>query len=89
MKIAKRIGMSRVSRSGAYQQLFRLSEPLEDYYTVLVSSVVAVDTSEPETYIFGADVEGNILKWGELDGSFRGGADHAEALRRAGYEIEE
>ncbi len=51
---------------------------------VIVSGVVVL-LSGPETYIFPAD-EDDITDWGELDGSFRGYVDHAEALRRAGYE---
>ena len=40
-----------------------------------------------ETYIFPADEDGNVLDWGELEGSYRGGMDHEEALHNAGYEI--
>jgi len=39
----------------------------------------------PETYIFPADQEGEILNWGELDGSFKGGMDHSQAIERAGF----
>jgi hypothetical protein len=34
-----------------------------------------------ETYIFPADAEGNVLDWGELPGSYRGGSDHERAIR--------
>ena len=53
---------------------------------VWVSAVVA-SYSGPETYIFGSDTDGNVLDWCELEGSFKGGLDHAEALRGAGYEV--
>ena len=43
----------------------------------------------PETYIFGADKDGEILSWMELDGSFRGDLNHREALLKAGYELTE
>lgn len=54
---------------------------------VLVSAVVA-PFSGPETYIFPADESGKVVYWGELDGSYRGGMDHAQALTNAGYTIE-
>lgn len=50
-------------------------------------SAVNVEYSGPETYIFPADEQGEILSWGELAGSYRGGLDHAKALRRAGYTV--
>ena len=34
-----------------------------------------------ETYVFPADSEGNITDWAELPGSFKGEANHTEALR--------
>jgi len=46
--------------------------------------------SGPETYIFPAKKSGDIFEvadWGELNGSYRGGFDHAEALKGAGYEV--
>lgn len=42
-----------------------------------------------ETYIFPSDGDGNILDWGELDGSYRGGTDHERALNNAGYVVVE
>lgn len=58
---------------------------------VIVSAVPFVGTDGPETYIFAArkaDSGGiEIASWTELPGSFRGGMDHAEALRGAGYEV--
>lgn len=70
---------------------YKLSEPIKDYdgnqhSNVIVSAVVAPYTG-PETYIFPATEAGVPVNHGELDGSFRGGLDHAEALRRAGYEV--
>jgi len=51
--------------------------------------VSACDTFDegPETFIFPSDSKGNVINWGELNGSYRGGLDHEKALRRAGYEI--
>lgn len=79
-------------------RLFELSEPIEygyDYETeqyksstafVVVSATGAM-FSGPETYIFPADAQGEIESWIELDGSYRGGLDHSQALRGAGYEV--
>ena len=73
--------------------LYELSEPLKpyaidendsEYNYVVVSAVVAY--SGPETYIFGADENGNILNWLELPGSTRGIYCHEIALKNAGYE---
>lgn len=70
---------------------YRLSEPLEDYdgnkhNDVIVSAVVAL-YSGPETYIFPATPDGQVVNYGELDGSFQGGLDHVRALTNAGYEV--
>ena len=67
-------------------RLYQLSEPLETYEFVIVSATVVIYCG-PETYIFGADPDGNIADWGELCGSFQGGLDHERALRNAGYEV--
>lgn len=45
------------------------------------------DCLQPETYIFGCNCSGDIISWAELDGSYRGGMSHAQALQNAGYEI--
>jgi hypothetical protein len=50
-------------------------------------SAVTVPHTGPETYIFTSTEDGEVLDWAELPGSYRGGLDHAEALRRAGYEV--
>jgi hypothetical protein len=52
---------------------------------VVVSA--ATINGRPETYIFEASPDGQILDWTEMGGSFQGGLDHAEALRNAGYEV--
>lgn len=74
---------------GAGEKALYLCEPggpLPQY--VVVSAVVAT-FSGPETYIFEANEAGSVVSWTELAGSFRGGLDHAAALRGAGYEIAE
>ena len=98
MKTATLIRVVRDTARGE-QRLYRLSEPLiykawdedeEDIeYEHVVVSAADVMFSGPETYIFGSDNQGKILDWGELDGSFRGQLDHAEALWRAGYRVAE
>ena len=52
-------------------------------------SAINCECGGPSTYIFPADEHGKILRWGGLAGSYRGGLDHAEALRRAGYTVQE
>lgn len=89
-KIAVRFGEEHITPQGAVRRAYRLSEPLEGHDVVVVSALPsAYDTKRPETYIFGADDNGKITHWGELAGSYRGGTDHNEALRGAGYEVSE
>ena len=75
--------------------VYELTPPLveEDYAGnkkkhrfVVVSAVVALFTG-PETYIFPSTKGGVIKSYGELDGSYRGDMDHAEALKGAGYSL--
>lgn len=78
--------------------LYELSEPVafdydwdtdtykEDTNYVVVSAANVL-YSGPETYIFPADKDGEVLSWAELSGSFRGAMDHAQALQNAGYEV--
>ena len=76
-------------RTGVTQFLWRLSEPYDvtesgqvvqtvDHIVTSASSVMG----RPETYVFPADAKGTIVHWSELPGSFRGGLDHARALRQ-------
>lgn len=81
-----------VSRSGAKQALYKLDTPYKyddesgaECDHVVVSAVFAM-YSGPETYIFPADETGEVISWGELPGSYRGGLDHARAIR--GFESE-
>lgn len=71
--------------------LYKLSEPIEGYnketYEYVVAS--AVRNWTVETYIFGSDENGQVLNWGELDGSVRDVYDHEIALNNAGYEVNE
>lgn len=76
-------------------RLFKLSQPVKyssaagrTFQTeyVVVSAVNAY--GGPETYIFAADAHGRVLDWFELGGSFRGGLDHAHALKGAGFDVQ-
>jgi hypothetical protein len=77
-------------------KLYKLLPPLveteydgktvETHEFVVVSAVNAM-FSGPETYIFPANEDGTVKNYGELEGSFHGELDHAEALRGAGYEV--
>lgn len=42
-----------------------------------------------ETYMFAADEEGNIIDWGELEGSYRGSLDHKKCFQNIGYSVHE
>lgn len=76
---------------GFGKKLWKVTPPIgydEDWDTgkfrkntdYIVSSAASVMFSGPETYIFPADEEGTIIDWGELQGSYRGGLDHDEAI---------
>jgi len=65
-----------------------LAEPDATHEYVIVSGVTAFGGGE-ETFIFPALKDGHVKSWGEVEGSFQGSIDHAEALRGAGYEITE
>lgn len=73
-----------------HAQLFKLDQvaktkpydetetPLEFEYIIVSAAVVAF--SGPETYLFPGDENGQILAWGELPGSYRGGLHHMTAV---------
>lgn len=97
MKTATLIKNLPTSATGAKQSLYLMTPPIkEEGYSeddatllwnyVVVSAVNAAYTGD-ETYIFPANEKGDIVSWGELDGSMRGTLSHAEALANAGYTI--
>lgn len=59
----------------------------EDSLTEFVVVSATCVLGDPETYVFPADAEGEIVWWGEIGGSFRGGLDHSRALAESGYAI--
>jgi hypothetical protein len=75
--------------------LYRLEPPhVADLYGeevtvehVVSSATVAPYGGGPETYLFWADEEGEVRRWGELDGSFKGALDCDRAVRNLGYEV--
>jgi len=77
-------GTGNATRARHYH--YRLVPPHDGAGYVVVSAAT-VPYSGPETYIFRADETGKITDWMEMDGSYRGGLDPVEALRRAGYEV--
>ena len=60
--------------------------PAKETEYVVASAVVAMMTGA-ETYIFATDAEGNVIDWGELEGSGRGFLDPDQAIRNAGYNV--
>jgi hypothetical protein len=81
-------------------RLYRVEPPIEqehwDFvkekrviskYDYVVVSAAVVMGDGPETYIFGADEQGTVLCWNELEGSFRGELNHEKALAGAGFTI--
>jgi ethanolamine utilization protein EutP (predicted NTPase) len=63
-------------------------DPPAKHTEYVVVSAANVMFSGPETYIYiPANEDGEIVDWGELDGSFRGGLNHEAALEGAGYLI--
>ena len=46
---------------------------------VVASATIAM-FSGPETYLFAADADGNILSWNELPGSYKGGLSEQAAI---------
>lgn len=84
------------SRTGAIQKLWLLSAPVsvsswlnnsdEPTEFVVTSAVIALH-SGPETYIFPSDSSGEVTRFIEMDGSYRGGLNHEQAILGAGWVI--
>jgi hypothetical protein len=68
-------------------QMWKDGEEVVRQALYVVVSATVVMFSGPETYIFPANKDGEVLNWIDLEGSFQGALDHAKALRRAGYKI--
>lgn len=64
-------------------------EAVEEYEYVIASAVTTLqfDGVGPETYLFPATAEGEVINYGELPGSMKGTLSHREALKNAGYTL--
>ena len=85
MKTATKVKDLRTHRLMHSSALYRLSDRLKGFDYVVVSAVV--DLLIHETYIFGADEQGEILNWEQLSGSLKDVYSHEKALNNAGYEM--
>jgi hypothetical protein len=54
----------------------------------VVTSISDLAFSGPETYMFAADENGNIINWNELPGSYRGELNHGKCFKEIGYKID-
>lgn len=79
-------------------RLYELSEPVEyedldedrtDVTKFVIVSATVASFSGPETYVFPATEDGEVINFLELPGSFRGGLDHKAALVGAGFTVTE
>jgi hypothetical protein len=68
-----------------YDSPYDADDPPAKHSDYVIISAVYADFTGPETYMFPANENAEVLSWGELDGSFRGGLDHEKALQNAGY----
>lgn len=78
--------------------LYRCEPPMSDDYgydsehkPTTYEYVIASSThvlGQPETYLFGANADGEIVSWAELPGSRKGDVSHADVLGNAGYAAE-
>jgi hypothetical protein len=64
---------------------YKPKEMKSDY--VVVSAIG--DMFGGETFIFPADENGNVISWGELQGSQRGNVSHEDVLLAAGYRVKQ
>lgn len=53
----------------------------------VITSISSVMFTGPETYVFPSNDKGEIVDWGELPGSYRGGMVHEECFKNIGYTI--
>jgi hypothetical protein len=65
--------------------LYKLDPPLDGHVYVVASGVDAM-FSGPETLIFPANKNGDVVDWGEIGGS-RGFMNPNAAIQDEGYEI--
>ena len=65
-------------------KLYRINPPVNygdgKKADFIVASAINAFDAGPETYLFPSDEAGHILDWAELEGSYKGGLDHQEAI---------
>lgn len=71
-------------------KIYRLSEPVPYWdttteYVIASAVVVEFDGGRPEVYLFPANADGEIVSWGEMDGSLKDTLDHEAAVAAAGW----
>ena len=57
------------------------TEEVTAFADFVITSATNVPFSGPETYVFPASPEGEVLSWSELEGSFQGSRDHEKAIK--------
>ncbi len=70
--------------------LYKLSPPIKDEYNETEHEYVissAVNGWVYETYLFPSNENGEIVSWGELDGSEQGVCDVERPIHNLGYQI--
>ena len=77
----------KLSESMEYKKPWDKDDPPAKKTKFVIVSATHVMLSGNETYIFPSNEDGKVIDWGELDGSYRGGLDHEEALRGAGFSV--
>lgn len=72
-------------------ELFRFDPPIRnrgnEISFAVVSACIVDYINRPETYLFAADKDGEILSWEDLPGSQNGTIDIDAVLTEAGYEV--
>lgn len=66
-------------------------EPTETSF--IVSSWCNIETEIaqgcPETYLFAANEDGEVIDWCEMEGSFKGAYNHEEAMNNSNFPLKE
>lgn len=76
----------KLSEKIPYGSLFDDMDTPEGETEFVVVSATHAMFSGPETYIFPADENGEVVDWGELPGSYRGDLNHDTALVKMGFD---
>ena len=89
MKTAKLIKDNLEGFAG-HASLYELSPPMKNEkrkHKFVVCSTAHPMFSDVETYIFPANKKGEVISWGDLDGSQKGTTSHEVVLNNAGYTL--